>query len=257
MIHAGFPPRTATLLLSATWLIFAGGVASGQDVTFPERPDIDAGVWFADGAALIAEPERSEINEIASGLWSEERHAIVVATIPSLQSHNAGHFTIERYAAALFDEWGISSEERNTGMLLLVSRGDRKARIELGAYWDHTYDDDAEKVMRTLIIPQFKRDQFSGGILAGVRGMDSMARGLGVPFPKPPWYQIVIVIICLLILVIVIINLFKSGRKGWAWALIIVVGIALFFMLRASARCGGGGFGGGSSGGGGGATGSW
>jgi len=59
-------------------------------------------------------------------------------------------------------------------------------------------------------------------------------------------------------IVILIINLFKSGKSGWAWALIAFLGVAIFFLLRSAASSGGsgGGFGGGFSGGGG-ATGSW
>jgi uncharacterized protein len=65
-------------------------------------------------------------------------------------------------------------------------------------------------------------------------------------------------IVTVIFLVVLIYNLFKSGRTGWAWALIIFLGVALFFILRAAAQNSGsgGGFGGGFSGGGG-ATGSW
>ena len=61
-----------------------------------------------------------------------------------------------------------------------------------------------------------------------------------------------------LIVVMVIVSLFKSGRSGWGWVLIVGIGIAIFFILRAAASSGGSGgsFGGGSSGGGG-ASGSW
>ncbi len=106
-----------------------------------------------------------------------------MVTIPSLANYNRldSPITIEYYAYELFNEWGIGSERRNFGMLLLVSLGDRKARIELGASWGVTYNVDAQKVMNTMIIPAFKQSDYSAGILAGVTGMDSMARGLGVP----------------------------------------------------------------------------
>ena len=59
-------------------------------------------------------------------------------------------------------------------------------------------------------------------------------------------------------LILLIINLFKTGRSGWAWALIVAIGLILLFILKNSATSSGsgGGFGGGFSGGGG-ATGSW
>ena len=149
-------------------------------------------------------------------------------------------------------------EDRNNGMLLLVAQLDRKARIELGADWDHRFDFDAVKVMDTLIIPKFKERNFSLGILEGVRGMEAMARGLQLPKPEQPWWVLPLFIAGVIGVVLLIINLFKTGRSGWAWALIAFLGVMIFFMLRNAASSGGsgGGFGGGFSGGGG-ATGSW
>ena len=60
---------------------------------------------------------------------------------------------------------------RDVERTLTYSQLDRKARIELGAHWGRTYDNDAARVMDTLIIPQFKERNFSLGILEGVRGM--------------------------------------------------------------------------------------
>ena len=110
--------------------------------------------------------------------------------------------------------------------------------------------------MQSLIIPAFKRGDYSTGISDGVRGMDAMARGLQLPKPTAPWWFWPAVIIGGIGLVMLIINLFKTGRSGWAWALIVGIGLLLFFILRNMPSGSGGGFGGGSSGGGG-ATGSW
>lgn len=48
---------------------------------------------------------------------------------------HTGHLSVEQYARQLFDHWGPGFKDRNYGILLLVSVGDRKARIELGAGW--------------------------------------------------------------------------------------------------------------------------
>jgi uncharacterized protein len=225
-------------------------------VSFPDKPSKEH--FYVDEAALIGTAEGGEIDRIASELLKEEKVPIIVVTIRSLASHDAASYTIERYAHELFNEWGIGSERRNYGMLLLVSLGDRRARIELGAGWGHSYNLQAQEVMDSLITPEFRAGHYAGGILAGVRGMDAMARGLQLPKAKQPWWVMPLFIACLVLAVGTIISLFKSGRKGWGWALLIALGAILFFMLRAAARSGGSGgaFGGGSSGGGG-ASGSW
>lgn len=251
MRHCTIKYKSATLL--SLLLLYC---SSSLAVNFPDKPpETD---FFVDKATLISETDRAEINSIASKLLSEEDVPIFIVTIGSLASYEASSQTIETYTTALFNEWGIGSPERNYGILLLVSRGDRRARIELGVDWGHSHNRASQDIMDSLIIKQFKRDEYSLGILDGVRGLDAMARGLALPKPTAPWWFLPALIIGAILLVMLIINLFKTGRSGWAWALIVAIGILLFFILRTAASSGGsgGGFGGGSSGGGG-ASGSW
>ena len=83
-----------------------------------------------------------------------------------------------------------------------------------------------------------------------------MIRGRDLPKPTAPWWFLPAVIIGVILLIVLIVNLFKTGRSGWAWALIAFIGVALWFMLRNAGSGSSGGFGGGFSGGGG-ATGGW
>lgn len=227
-----------------------------RSVEFPDKPPNTD--FFVDRSKLLKEDAREAVNETASALLKEEQIALFVVTIPSLSSYEASALGIEGYATELFNHWGIGAQERNYGMLLLVSAGDRKARIELGAGFERNYDRQSADIMQSLIIPSFKREDFSTGIADGVRGLDAMARGLQLPKPTAPWWFLPAVIGGAVFLGFVIFNLFKTGRSGWAWALIAFIAVMLFFILRTAAKSGGsgGGFGGGSSGGGG-ATGSW
>jgi uncharacterized protein len=233
-------------------LLLLQGAAAGA-VTFPSKPPGDR--FYVDEAGLISEAEGKAINDVAQSLLKEEQIPLVVVTIRSLASHDAAGYTIERYAYELFNTWGIGSERRNYGMLLLVSRQDRRARIELGSAWGHASNFQAQEVMNTLILPEFRQGSYAEGILAGVRGMDAMARGLALPKPKQPWWVLPAFLAFVAVCIGVIVSLFKSGRKGWGWALLIGLGALLFFLLRSAGRSGGA-FGGGSSGGGG-ASGSW
>jgi uncharacterized protein len=253
--HMSQIPIKVIMAVAMSLLLPALGTHA-QEVSFPERPDVKQANWYVDQANMIAEAERTEINGVASKLMADEQIPLIVVTIPSLMEYNAAHYTHERYAAALFDEWGIGSQRRNYGILLLVSQGDRMARIEFGQAWAHAHDEEAKQIMATLIIPLFRRGQFSEGILAGVRGLDSVARGLALPRAKAHWWVLPLFILGLCLVIGVIINLFRTGRKGWGWALIAALCVMLFFMLRSAASGGGGAFGGGSSGGGG-ASGSW
>ncbi len=253
-VVAGMMSKTRPLAVLVGLLLLPA--AAARAVSFPAKPASEH--FYVDEAGLISEAEGKAIDDVARSLLKEQKIPLIVVTIRSLAGHDAAGYTIERYARALFDTWGIGSERRNYGMLLLVSRQDRRARIELGAAWGHASDVKAQEVMSTLILPEFRNGKYAEGILAGVRGLDAMARGLALPKPKAPWWVLPAFVLFVAVVVGVIVSLFKSGRKGWGWALLIGLGALLFFLLRAAASSGGSGgaFGGGSSGGGG-ASGSW
>jgi uncharacterized protein len=243
--------------IAATWVLAAGlHTAAAGEATFPDPPAPER--FHRDEAGLIRADEGRELDRIAAELLDEEQVALIVVTIDSLAAHGAAGYTIERYADALFDQWGIGSQARNYGMLLLVSRGDRRARIELGAEWGRTHDSQAQEVMDTLILPEFRRGSYAEGILAGVRGLDAMARGLQLPRPAPPWWALPLLLGLAAAAIAVVISLFRSGRSGWGWALLAALAALLFVVMRSAGQKGGSSdaFDGGSSSGGG-ASGRW
>ena len=246
--------RTRVVSVIAILLALAAfvQVAEAQQVTFPDRPR--PGTYYVDEAGLISDADRAAINTIADQLWRDEQVPVFAVTIPSLSANGATDYTIERYASELFDHWGIGSRERNYGILLLVSEGDRQARIELGAAWGGNYDAQAQQIMDELIIQRFKEGRFSEGILFGVRGLDALARDEAPPGRPLSTLEMVLILAFLALSFAVIISLFRSGRSGWGWALIAAVGVILFFLLKVLSILAI--FGGGSSGGGG-ASGDW
>jgi uncharacterized protein len=191
-----------------------------------------------------------------------------VVTIPSMAKHGGDDMRIETFATLLFNQWEIglakiNKTNWNTGILLLVSTGDRKARIELGAGWGSEKEAVCQKIMNDLIVPQFKQKKFSDGIVAGVDGLDKMARELEIPKIPRPWWHYALIVGFIGLAIFTIISLSRRGASGWAWVfwgvVFAFVGFMLYQMLTSRSSGGGfsgGSFGGGSSGGGG-ATGSW
>lgn len=140
---------------------------------YPER--VGQREFIADIAGLIDETDELSIRELCDRLLTDHAIPIVVVTIPSLADMKARGWRIERYAHNLFDEWGIGGPDNNTGVLLLVSKGDRQVRIEFGAGWSRTKDSLAATVINSVVVPQFKAGRFSTGILLAV---DALANGL-------------------------------------------------------------------------------
>lgn len=159
-----------TLLMSAILLC-----ALPAQERYPAKPGPRD--FILDEARLLTASDAEEIKKLCDEVLTKKRAPIVVVTIPSLAAYGAGQWPIERYAMNLMAEWGLGSENWNYGMLLLVSPGDRKVRIELGAGWPRSADDDRRRIMRELIIPRFKQGDYSKGIRDGVKGLHDSALG--------------------------------------------------------------------------------
>lgn len=228
--------------------------------------------FVVDYANILDAAAEREIREVAEDLLDQHATPIVVITIESMAKHGGQRMDIETFSRILFDQWGvghpyINGEQWDTGILLVISKVDRKARIELGAGWAHEKDAEASRIMASRIIPAFKQGDHSRGAVAGVHALDAMARSKPLPvYERFEWRFYLMVAFAILLALLVLKSLITSGRAGWGWKLIVLVFTILggILMVLAMTRgrdrsCSGGrlgSFGGGRSGGGG-ATGSW
>ena len=258
--------RIRTVVLSLLLAIAAPWPALAQSVSI-ERPGEREFIVLAE---MIDPAAEEKVREACNKLLSETMAPLIVVTIGSMAEHGGGGLRIETFGMLLFYQWGIGHESirgtpLNHGILLLVSAGDRKARIELGAGWGRDHDHLAKRIMDEQIVPRFKEGDYSGGIVAGVQALDKMARGFKIPGPRRPWWHYALIVGVVALGIWSFVSLLKRGASGWAWILwAAVFGILgyLLYQMMSSRRGGlGGGFSGGSFGGGfsggGGATGSW
>lgn len=157
----------------------------------PLRSAVAAGLLLCSSAAHASLPSRpsgpvldltgtlnqshlSELDGICRDLEASGKAVLVVAIVPTLDGDS-----IEGYAVRLFKEWGIGSKETNNGVLLLVSTGDRKVRIETGYGVESILPDGrCGEIIRREIIPFFKRGAAADGVLRGAREIGVvLARG--------------------------------------------------------------------------------
>lgn len=98
---------------------------------------------------------------------------IVVVTVNSLNGYD-----IADYANKLGRTWEIGTAEHDNGVLLVVSKSDRKVRIEVGYGLEGAVTDAASHdIIRSRILPQFREQDFNGGIQAGVQSIIEAAKG--------------------------------------------------------------------------------
>jgi uncharacterized protein len=112
-------------------------------------------------AARIADERKATGNQIA------------VLMIPSLEGD-----ALENYSLNVAREWGIGQEERNSGVLLLVVKDDRRMRIEVGYGLEGALPDiRANRIIRDRIRPAFQQNDYYAGINAGVDGIITTIHG--------------------------------------------------------------------------------
>jgi len=124
-------------------------------------------VYVNDYADLLDTGAEGRIRADLIELYDRTGVEMTVLTIERMADF--GHDgVIESFATQLFNTWGIGNATRNDGVLILVSRYDRRMRIELGDGYGYARDGDMKRVVDDIFLPAFKKDAYQRGIEAGV-----------------------------------------------------------------------------------------
>ncbi|MDF3819329.1 TPM domain-containing protein [Leptospira sp. 96542] len=119
---------------------------------------------ITDSANVLTEEDKKEISKIVGEIESETSAQIFLYTIQSLDGEN-----IEYYSFAVAETSGIGQKGKDNGVLVLLSKGDRKVRIEVGyGLEDALTDVYCNRIIRNVMIPEFKAGNLSGGLLLGI-----------------------------------------------------------------------------------------
>jgi uncharacterized protein len=231
-------------------LILAGAAAVCQDTQVPPLKH-----YATDLTGTLSQEQISRLDQILSEFDRSTSTQIVVFMVSTLNGED-----LEEYSLRVAEANGIGRKGKDNGILLLVARNDRKARIEVGYGLEGALPDAlAGQIVRKELGPHFRQGDYYGGLYAGVQAIMSATKNEYKAEPSSqrgrsaPPFLFVFIVIAVLILKL---TRFRRGMffgggpwigggRGWG---------------------GGGGWGGGSGGGfsggggsfgGGGASGSW
>ena len=232
-------------------------------IDYSPYPQPDSG-YVTDIANFLTLEQEERIEQKLWRCESETGVEIAVVLINQMSDYKAPQ-TIEGFATGLFNKYGIGNLPKNDGILILISKDDRKMRIELGEFYGHSRDGDAQRIVNK-VTSYFKNGDYSKGVIKGVDEVLYEFAGLGTN------WLLIGLLIAVPVIILIIISLFKNGKKGWGWIMVGVLFVVILAILQivfhvlkhtsSSNSSGwssggfGGGFGGGSSGGGG-ASGGW
>ncbi len=159
------------------------GAATAEAQSYPPCPP--EGECVSDVSGLISPSDRAQIKSTADALRAQHGVPLVVVAIPSIASCGV-HATIERFATQLFDYYGRTRSDWSKGILLVLAKDDRKARIEAGSWWGTRLNGAAYSVMQGTLVPHFKRGNYSGGMAAGAAAIAAQAPGAMRAAEVPP-----------------------------------------------------------------------
>ena len=186
---------------------------------------------------------------------------LVVLMIPTLNDYPLDEFANE---TAIKNK--IGTKKNDNGVLMMVVKNDRKARIEVGYGLEGALPDAlASSIVRNVMIPHFKAGNYYAGISAGVNAVIYATKGeyKAIKQTSDNDREKGSGIITLLMIIFFIITFFfRGGRRGLGgfifWGGLGGGGFPGGGGFSGGGGFGGGGFsGGGGSFGGGGASGSW
>jgi uncharacterized protein len=94
---------------------------------------------------------------------------------------------IESFALRVAETWQLGHQGLDNGLLLVVSKGDRRARVEVGYGLEGVVPDVvAKRALEDAAFPHFRSGDYAGGIEAGVDALIRAARGEVVPVERRP-----------------------------------------------------------------------
>jgi len=148
------------------WLCCLPFTAYGLDV-----PSLQG--YVNDYAGMISPPAKSKIVEGLRAFEQSDSTQIVILTIPSLEGEN-----IEQFGIKVGEAWRIGQKGKDNGAILIVSKQERKIRIEVGYGLEGRLTDlTAGRIIDLVIKPRFKQGDFDGGFIAGVSSLIDATRG--------------------------------------------------------------------------------
>jgi len=264
--------RIVKFLLIAS-LLLLHQLGFGQ-FKIPPKPDFETSVY--DYAKLLNANEKAALEDKLIKYSDSTTTQIVVITIEDLKNEDIGLLTPK-----WLTEWGIGQAKEDNGVLILLSKNDRKIWISPGyGVEDRLVAGIVGEITRKIIIPEFKAGSYYNGLDKGVDAIFKVLTGKykGTRIEDSNDNSIFPILLFIVIFVVIMILASKnkgggnSGNSSGGPSLLDI--IILSNMGRSSGGgsfgggfggssgggFGGGGFGGGFGGGGasgGGAGGSW
>jgi len=160
--------------LAAAWLAC---LAPAVALAAVDVPTLAAHVTDRTGTLAAADIARLEQRLVA--LEQRKGSQVAILLVATTQPE-----TIEGYALEVAEKTRLGRAEPDDGLLLLVAKDDRKARLEVGRGLEGAIPDAiASRIIREYLAPKFREDDYAGGLEDAVVQIEKLIDG--EPLPPP------------------------------------------------------------------------
>lgn len=163
-------PVMAKVLRFISCMVFLGvfstaGVLAQQD-SIPESIG-----RINDYEGILTSKEIRSLNNFLMKYEIKTSRQVAILTIERVPQ---GH-TMKDFALTVANTWGIGQSDSNNGLLIVVSKNSREARIATGLGTARVLTDDVCKdILDNTMIPEFKKDQYYKGLMNGLKKIVKM-----------------------------------------------------------------------------------
>lgn len=120
-----------------------------------------------DEANILSPGFEQEMNVKLGAYERATKHQLVVFTTAGMASQ-----PVDQYSLSLANRLKIGRKDYNDGLMLLVAPAERKVRIEVGKGMETAITNaEADQIIVTSILPEFRKNNFASGISHGVDAM--------------------------------------------------------------------------------------
>ena len=142
--------------------VFVAQPAMALDFALPPAPALERPI--VDQTGTLSTAEIDKLSEEIAAFRQAKDVQIGVLMIPTI-----GIRSLEDYSLSVARAWGIGDKQRDSGVLLVIAKDDRKLRIEVGSGQEGGLTDArAGRIIRNVIAPEFAKENWAAGISAGV-----------------------------------------------------------------------------------------
>ncbi|HEU4665363.1 MAG TPA: TPM domain-containing protein [Dokdonella sp.] len=169
--------RSLRALAFLAALLAASGAAFAAEGDVKAIPALSARV--SDYTGTLDPTQRQSLEDELAALEKAKGAQVGVLIVPTTQPED-----IAQYGIRVADAWKLGRKGTDDGVILIVAKGDRRVRIEVGRGLEGAIPDAAAaRIIREYVAPRFRDNDYYGGVHDAVGALTKLIND--EPLPPP------------------------------------------------------------------------